>query len=193
MPVRLGLVIDLERCIGCETCTVACKVENNPTAAPWIWVETMGGGQKDTPTGQYPDLKMEFMPHLCMHCAHPACVEVCHTGALWKREDGLVLLDKEKCDGCEACVAACPYEAIVYSSKTDLVEKCDLCAHRIEQGLEPFCVVCCEGQAMRFGDLNNPASEVSRLVADRDTFTLMPEAGTSPSIFYCPPRERRRL
>ena len=193
MPVRLSLVIDLERCIGCGTCTVACKLENNPTDAPWIWVETLGGGQKDTPTGQYPDLKMEFIPHLCMHCAHPPCVEVCPTGALWKREDGLVLLDKEKCDGCEACVAVCPYESIVYSSKTELVEKCDLCAHRIEQGLEPFCVVCCEGQAMHFGDLNNPVSEVSRLVADRNTFTLMSEAGTSPSIFYCPPRERRRL
>jgi len=191
--VRLGLVIDLERCIGCGTCTVACKVENSPTtASSWIWVETLGG-QKDTPTGQYPDLKMEFIPHLCMHCANPACLEVCHTSALWKREDGLVLLDKEKCDGCQACVAVCPYQAIVYSSKTELVEKCDLCAHRIEQSLEPFCVVCCEGQAMHFGDLNNPASEVSRLVADRDTFTLMHEAGTSPSIFYCPPRERRRL
>jgi len=168
-------------------------VENNPTATPWIWVETLGGGQKDTPIGQYPDLKMEFMPHLCMHCANAACIEVCYSGALWKREDGLVLLDKEKCDGCEACVAACPYGAIVYSSKTELVEKCDLCAHRIDQGLEPFCVVCCEGQAMHFGDLNNPASEVSRLVADRNTFTQMHKAGTSPSVFYCPPRERRRL
>jgi len=128
-----------------------------------------------------------------MHCANPACVEYCPIGALWKREDGLVLIDGEKCDGCQACVAACPYGTIVYSAEMEAVEKCDLCAHRIDQGLEPFCVVCCEGQAMYFGDLNDPSSEVSRLLADRGTFTLMPEAGTSPSIFYCPSRERKKL
>jgi len=156
-------------------------------------VETLGAGRKDTPAGQYPDLSMDFLPRLCMHCASPPCVEVCSSGALWKREDGVVILDGERCDGCQACVEACPYGAIAPSSGTGPVEKCNLCAHRLDQGLEPFCVVCCEGQAMHFGDLNDPASRVARLIASRGAFTLMPEAGTDPAIYYCPPRERRGL
>jgi len=192
VPVRKGLVIDLERCLGCGACIVACKMESSPAGNARIRVETLVG-QRDAPTGQYPDLKMEFIPRLCMQCANPACVKICVTGALWKRDDGLVLLDEEKCDGCQSCIAACPYGAIAYSEVTGRVEKCDLCAHRIDQGLEPFCVLCCEGQAMHFGDLNDPASEVGRLLAERDTFTLMPEAGTFPSVFYCPSRERRSL
>jgi len=190
---RLGLVIDQERCLGCETCTVACRMENSPTVGPWIRVETVGGERKDTPAGHYPNLRMAFLPRLCMHCTHPPCIEVCPTEAIWKREDGLVLLDEGKCDGCQACVEACPYGAILYSPKTGLVEKCDLCCHRIDLGLEPFCVVCCEGQAIHFGDLDDPTSQVSKLIATKGAFTLMPEAGTTPSIYYCPPREPRRL
>ncbi len=190
---RLGLVIDQERCIGCETCSIACTIENNPATGPWIRVQTVGGEQKDTPSGQYPDLKMDFLPQLCMHCDHPPCVKVCLTEALWKREDGLVLLEQEKCNGCQECLGACPYGVIAYSTETGVVEKCNLCRHRIDEGLEPFCVICCEGKAIHFGNLGNPASEVARLVATRVTFTVMPEADTGPAVFYCPPRERRSL
>jgi len=168
-------------------------MENSPTVGPRIRVETVGGEGKDTPAGHYPNLRMAFLPRLCMHCTHPPCIEVCPTEAIWKREDGLVLLDEGKCDGCQACVEACPYGAILYSPKTGLVEKCDLCCHRIDLGLEPFCVVCCEGQAIHFGDLDDPTSQVSKLIATNGAFTLMPEAGTTPSIYYCPPREPRRL
>ncbi len=187
---RLGLVIDQERCIGCEACTVACKMENG---SPLIRVETLGGGQKDTPAGRYPALKMEFLPRLCMHCESPQCLQVCGNDALRKRDDGVIILDKEKCDGCQACVTVCPYEAISCNPRTGLVEKCNLCAHRIDSGLEPFCVTCCEGQAMYFGDLNDPSSEVAQLISRRHAFTLMPEAGAGPAVYYCPPRERRAL
>lgn len=193
MPKRLGLVIDQERCIGCEACTVACKMENSPTAGPWIRVETVGEGGKDAPTGKHPHLRMYFLPRLCMHCAEPPCLGACQPEALRKREDGLVLLDPEKCNGCQACIEVCPYGVIYPSSETGLVEKCNLCAHRIDQGLEPFCVVCCEGQAMHFGDLEDLASPVARLVASGRALPLQPEAGTSPSLFYCPPKEPRRL
>ena len=193
MAKRLALVIDQERCIGCETCTVACNLENSPGAGPWIRVETRDARTKDTPVGRFPDLRMEFMPRLCMHCAHPPCVDVCPTGALVKRDDGPVVLDEEKCDGCLACPDACPYDAILFNEEKGTVEKCHLCSHRIDEGLEPFCVVCCEGQAMHFGDLEEPDSEVARLIRDRKAFQLKSQLGTGPSVYYCPPKERRRL
>ena len=193
MSPGLGLVIEQERCLGCETCTVACQMENSPTAEPWIRVETVGADRKDTPAGHYPKLRLDFLPRLCMHCTHPPCIEACPTGAILKRDDGLVLLAEDKCNGCQTCVEACPYGAILHSPKTGLVEKCNLCCHRIDQGLEPFCVVCCEGQAMHFGDLDDPTSQVSKLIATKGAFPLLPEAGAGPSVYYCPPREPRRL
>jgi len=189
---RLGLLIDQERCIGCEACTVACMIENN-TTTPLIRVETQNSPVKDVPVGRFPELRMDFLPRLCNHCADPPCVGVCPTGALVKREDGPVVLDRDKCEGCKACVDACPYDAIHYDGEKSVVEKCNLCVHRIDQGLEPFCVVCCEGQAMYFGDLNDPESEISRIIAERETFQLKPEAGTGPSVYYCPPKPRRKL
>ena len=192
MKKRLGLVIDQERCIGCEACTVACKLENNSNGN-WIRVETQNVVQKDTPEGRFPQLKMDFLPKLCNHCDDPPCVDTCPVEALVKREDGAVVLDQEKCDGCQLCVEACPFDAILYSGEKEKVEKCNLCVHRIDQGLEPFCVICCEGQAMHFGDLDDPSSTVSKLIAAREAFQLKPEAGTGPSVYYCRPKEPRRL
>jgi Fe-S-cluster-containing dehydrogenase component len=189
---RLVLVIDQERCIGCEACTVACRIENN-TTAPWIWVETQNALQKDTPEGSFPELRMNFLPQLCNHCANPPCVDACPQGALIKRKDGPVVLDENKCNGCLVCIDACPYGAIHFNRSRKVIEKCHFCVHRIDQGLEPFCVVCCEGQAMYFGDLNDPESEVSKIIAQRKTFQLKPEEGTNPSVYYSPPRPKRRL
>jgi len=120
-------------------------------------------------------------------------VDVCPLEALDKKEDGPVVLDQEQCDGCQACMAVCPYESIHYNDQTEKVEKCNLCIDRIDKGLDPFCVICCEGQAMHFGDLGDSKSAVSMILKTRETFQLNPEAGTEPSVYYCSPKPPRGL
>lgn len=192
MSKRLGLVIDQERCIGCEACSVACRLENS-SSGYWIRVETQGGSEKDTPSGVFPNLVMNFLPRLCNHCANPPCVKACPEEALQKRDDGIVIIDQDLCTGCQTCLSECPYNIIVFNEESNLAEKCNLCAHRIDQGLEPFCVVCCEGQAIFYGDLNDPNSIVSQLISKGIAFHLNPEKGTDPSVYYCSPKPKRRL
>ncbi len=190
---RYGLVIDLERCIGCQTCRIACKVENNLETGSGIRVDTIGGKYPDTPKGKYPNLSMYYLPVPCMHCGKPLCMDVCKPGAIYKREDGIVLVDEEKCNGCKRCISACPYGALTYDPEGEVVKKCTLCHHRIDQGLEPFCVICCEDEAIFFGDLNDPESRVSKLIAQRGIFgvhVFKPEAGTAPAVYYCPVASR---
>ncbi len=189
---RLGMVIDQDRCIGCEACSVSCKIENK-TVNYWIKVETQGSSKKDTPRGRFPDLTMNFLPKLCNHCENPPCVKSCPEDALQKRDDGIVILNQELCTGCQACLTACPYNIIVFDEEKNLAGKCNLCSHRIDQNLEPFCVVCCEGQALHFGDLNDSDSEVSKRHIEKNSFQLNPEDGTKPSIYYLPPKPKRRL
>ena len=187
-----GLVIDQERCIGCEACTVACQIENGGSEYR-IRVITENVSQKDTPSGRFPNVKMSFQPQLCNHCTYPPCMDACPSDALVKRADGPVVLDDAKCDGCQMCMEVCPYDAIHYSSANDRVEKCNFCIHRIDQGLEPFCVICCEGQAIYFGDLNDPASRVAKIVAAGEAYQLKAETQTGPSVYYCPPKVPRKL
>ncbi len=104
-----------------------------------------------------------------------------------------MILEPKYCDGCQICIDACPYEAIYYSADSSLVEKCNFCFHRIDKGLEPFCVTCCQGQAMHFGDLNDSDSEIVRLIAHRNTFNLKPESNTGPAVIYCRSKDPRRL
>jgi Fe-S-cluster-containing dehydrogenase component len=189
---RVGLVIDQERCIGCEACTVACKNENRG-AQGWIRVETVNADHKDTPRGQFPDLKMHFLPRVCQHCDHPPCADACPVDALVKQKDGVVLLDEETCDGCQNCLEACPYDAIIFNEAAEKAEKCNLCSHRTEKGLEPFCVICCEGQALHFGDLNDPDSNASKMMAAGGMYQLHPDKGTGPGVYYIPPEEPRGL
>lgn len=192
MKQRFGLLIDQERCIGCEACTVACQKENGASQG-WIRVKTQEAAQKDTPAGSFPELRMHFLPMLCQHCERPPCADACPLGVIVKRDDGLVVLDVEACDGCQTCVDACPYEAIFFDDDRDKAEKCNLCAHRLELGLDPFCVICCEGQAMSFGDLNDPGSKIAKVIASRETFRLKIDEGTGPGVYYRPPKRPRGL
>ena len=192
MAKRYGLVIDLERCTGCQTCAIACKVENGIEIGSGMRVETVGGAHRDTPAGEYPRLSMYFLPIACMHCAKPPCRDACPTEAIYQRSDGLVLIDEEKCNGCQECIAACPYQALVYNAERAVVCKCNLCLERIDQGFQPFCAVCCGDEAIFLGNLADPASQVSQMVAQRRAYSLRPELATGPAIHYCPPIGPRR-
>ncbi len=191
MGQRFGLVIDLERCLGCEACTVACGLEHGGQGR--IRVETLGAPRKDTPAGRFPEVTMTFLPRLCNHCDDPPCEDVCPSGALHRQDNGLVLLDPGQCEGCGACVEACPYGAIQIDDERGTAEKCNLCSHRVLAGQEPFCALCCEGQAIHFGDLNDPSSRVSALIQRADAFCLKPEAGTRPRVYYLPPKPPRGI
>lgn len=201
MP-RYGMVIDLKKCMGCMTCTVACKAENY--THPGIFWNMV----KDLEFGKYPKVSRIFLPILCMHCKNPSCVKVCPTGASYQRDDGIVLVDYDKCAGCKACIEACPYgaryfnkgtagyfkegltpsETIGYSShKKGVVEKCTFCVHMTESGRKPACVAACTGKARYFGDLDDQNSEVSKLITSRHGYQLQKELGNDPSVFFLPP------
>jgi len=189
--VRYAMVIDLRRCIGCRACAVACKAENGVILGGFrSWVTYEEGGR-------YPNAKRYFMPRLCNHCERPLCLKVCPPGATYKRPDGIVEIDKNRCIGCRHCMAACPYQARYFVAGRDpqgqarfpartwgTVDKCTFCSHRVDNGLVPACVNTCPASARIFGDLNDPDSEVAQLVANEPVSTLRPELGTRPSVFY---------
>jgi tetrathionate reductase subunit B len=177
--VQYAMVIDTRRCIGCHACTVACKSENDvPLGNNRCWVEYVE-------KGDFPNVDRSFLPRLCNQCSEPACVDVCPTGATYKREeDGIVVVDDDICIGCKYCIHACPYDARYLNPITGAVDKCDFCLHRVSQGLVPSCVNTCQGRARIFGDINDPESEVSKLVAQNSTTVLLKAMGTQPNVFY---------
>lgn len=183
---RYAMVIDLRRCIGCDACMVACKAEFDvPLGVFRTWVPYKV-------VGTYPNVKKQFLPRLCNHCDDPPCVRACPVEATYKVEDGGFVLQRyERCIGCKACMASCPYNARfmlpkhrTYTDITSVVDKCTFCHHRVTQGLVPACVQTCIGRARIFGDLNDPGSEVSYLVSNLPTQVLRPEQGTKPHVFY---------
>lgn len=203
---RYGMLIDTKRCIACNTCTVGCKVENNLPEGMWYnRVVNVGGENPDSPSGKYTDgnLSMGAYTLACQHCSNPACVEVCPTGASWKDEEtGIVLIDSDSCIGCGSCMKACPYDVrqlqegdpVSYTGfdmggqgapehKANVVEKCTFCAHRVVDGELPFCVTICPGRARVFGDLDDPDSDVSRLLRERENEQLLVEEGTEPNVY----------
>ena len=225
---RWGMVIDLDKCVGCQSCSVACKVENNvPHGSPqehtkrtalfWHKVITISHGK-------YPAVSIDFIPMPCMHCDNAPCTTVCPAKATYRRDDGIVVQDFRRCIGCKYCIVACPYGVRNFNyqeqeekeyHRPDLppdraargpwpfprrvhgvVEKCTFCFHRIDLGVKehkkigvdvvPACVEACPTRARAFGDLDDPGSEVSRLLASREWFRLREVMGTEPKVFYLP-------
>lgn len=177
-PENFGFVIDNRKCIGCHACSTACKSENEvPLGVYRTWVKTVE-------TGAYPHTRRHFQVTRCNHCANPPCVRICPTEAMYQRDDGIVEFDSSVCIGCKACMQACPYDAIYIDPETDTAAKCHYCAHRTDIGLEPACVVVCPEHAIIAGDINDPDSEISRLLAREKVTVRKPEQGTAPKVFY---------
>jgi tetrathionate reductase subunit B len=210
---RWAFGVDATRCIGCLRCVEACKLENNvPRDANHFrtWVEryvTLEGedsaridSQADPVNiaaagsvgeyrfaNRYKDAKVEkafFVPKLCNQCTHPACVQVCPTGATYKTADGVVLIDHTYCIGCQYCVQACPYGARYFNEKTGVTDKCTWCYHRITKGLQPACVEVCPTSARIFGDRNDKQSQISQFIQNNRVQVLRPETGNAPNVFY---------
>ncbi len=177
--IQYGMLIDIRRCIGCHSCTVACKSEFDvPLGAERSWVEYVE-------KGEYPHVGRSFLPRLCNHCSVPKCVPVCPTDATYKRkQDGIVVVDSGVCIGCKYCILACPYDTRFLNPVTRYADKCDFCVHRVGKGLVPSCVNTCIGGARVFGDLNDPNSEISSRIATSPVTILRAEAGTRPNVFY---------
>ena len=210
---RWAYGIDVTRCIGCLRCVEACKTENGvPLDAHHFrtWVEryvylegedkvridSHADPQNIVASGsegeyrfdnRYRDQKVSmafFVPKICNHCSHPACVQVCPVGATFKAEDGTVLIDHDYCIGCRYCVQACPYGARYFNEEEGVSEKCTWCYHRITKGLQPACVEVCPTNARVFGDLKDETSQINQFVNNNQVQVLKPESGNGPMCFY---------
>ncbi len=189
-----GMVIDLRKCIGCQACVVACKSENNvPPGVYRTWVQVVETGEmrRDargsilTDAGRFESsVRRSTLPRLCNHCDDPPCVIVCPVKATFKRADGPILIDPTKCIGCGICIQSCPYDARYFHTVQETADKCTLCVHRLDRGMLPACVTSCVARARVFGDLNDPDSAVSRILAQHPTDRLLEHLGTDPQIFY---------
>jgi len=202
---QLALVIDLNVCVGCHACVTSCKQWNTSgSAGPLADFNPYGADPTGTffnrvqtfEVGEFPDTQTVHFPKSCLHCEDPPCVPVCPTGASYKRaEDGIVLVDYDKCIGCKYCAWACPYGARELDEDRKVMTKCTLCVDRItdralpERERRPACVLACPTSARLFGDIHDPDSTVSRAIRENAGYALMPEWGTHPANHYLPRRK----
>ena len=172
-----GMVIDLAKCVGCDSCTVACKAENR--TPPGITYNVV----LERETGAYPNVRLEALPRPCMQCENPPCVSVCPVQATYKGDDGIVVIDADRCIGCKYCMAACPYGARIQIKKTGVIEKCRFCWYEGEPGNPPRCVGTCISGARLFGDLDDPQSEICQEIARTNAQPLAGDL-TTAKIYY---------
>lgn len=180
MVAKYVMLADTTRCINCKACEVACRAEwDTPLGYSRDWVKEVEYlNDRNLP-------EVQVFPGRCQHCDDAPCVEACPSGASWKREDGIVLVDHDICSGCELCVPACPYDARWLNPVTNTISKCTFCQPRIDQGLQPACVETCVGHALIFGDANDPNSEVSKLLKEKEWQRLVTDdVNIGPNHYY---------
>lgn len=174
---RYAMVVDTRLCVSCKACVLACKAENDvPSGCSRDWLV-------EEVKGTFPDLHMQNRSERCNHCSRPPCVGACPTGASHVSDGGVVMVTHHKCTGCKACIAACPYDARFVHPK-GYVDKCTFCLHRVREGKLPACVSVCPTYCLHFGDLDDPESEVSRLLASRRYRVLHPETSCRPNVYF---------
>ena len=176
--MKYGFIIDNRKCIGCHACTTACKSEHD------VAVGVNRTYVKQVEKGEFPNTRRIFSVMRCNHCTDAPCVEICPVEALYTREDGIVDFDNNRCIGCKSCMQACPYDALYIDPDNNTAAKCNYCAHRIEVGREPACVTVCPEHAIIAGDMENPETEISQLLAREIVTVRKPEKGTNPNLFY---------
>lgn len=176
--MKYGFIIDNRKCIGCHACTVACKSEHDmPIGVNRTWV-------KYVEKGEFPDTKRVFTVMRCNHCDKAPCAQICPVGALFRRDDGIVDFNRERCVGCKSCMQACPYNALYIDPNTNTAAKCNFCAHRIDLGLNPSCVNACPEQAIIMGDLDSKTSKISKILSREKVQTRRADKGTTPKLYY---------
>jgi Fe-S-cluster-containing dehydrogenase component len=187
---RLGLLVDITKCSGCHNCFLACRDEYydndySPYSAPQpldgqFWMQV-----KEIERGSYPKPKLDYIPLPCLHCEDAPCIAAAADNAVYRREDGFVIIDPEKAKGQKAVVNACPYRVVFWNKDLDIPQKCTMCAHRLDEGdREPRCVEACPTGALTFGDLDDPGSTISKYVAEKKLEAFHPEYGTKPTVMY---------
>jgi Fe-S-cluster-containing dehydrogenase component len=186
----LAFVIDLRRCIGCDTCLVGCKMENSVPLGKFRLqvMDSAGRVESRGPVGTFPNLSQYWVPTMCSHCEAAPCIQGCPTRALWRDDKtGAVTLEQDRCVGCRRCEEECPYDALSFADDSGIADKCDQCSHRHGQGLGPMCELVCPTRAIHFGDLADPGSKVSQMLARSEHQVLGESTGAAPKIFYLTP------